>query len=560
MGEFRAQNADGSDLKLTGKPKALLALIASAPDARRSRSWLREKLWSDRNPEQATASLRQALLSVKKSLGTNSHVLLSDRNEIGLERGECQIDINNPQALVADNPKVVFSEFLEGMFLQDAKFQKWLVEQRAFWKLQIEAAARTEVKEHAAQPRKPSAELSFNAMPIVAVYPFAVTEQTDAQAHLVEGVVESIIDQMSHIKWVAALSRETSYAPKTAALDPLEFAAQTNASFLITGQMSFNAEGIEIKVDLLGLPEGRILKSLVLQLDQPPSMRGIDQVAIEVVGNFSECIGQERENIAKSLSSNNSRLSDMVWRGRWHMHQLTLEDFTIAKDFFRAALEVDPLNVDAIINQSICNLWDIWARRGGGDEIREVRKNAQRAIKLDVSDARGYWLVGMSEVWLRNFESGARYIEESLRLCPSSAFANIQLATQRIYSGNPEQAYEPIEFAMRLSPFDRQRFNACGEYAMAAFLAQDYGLAGEMAQKAIMLRPAYWYALMISCLANLRARNEQAAISDARQLFHRCPNFKRSYIEWLPFKDTEIAQKMIDDMDYVARKIDGAEF
>jgi len=166
----------------------------------------------------------------------------------------------------------------------------------------------------------------------------------------------------------------------------------------------------------------------------------------------------------------------------------------------------------------------------------------------------------MSEVWLRNFESGLRYIEESLRLCPSSAFANIQLATQRIYSGSPKLAYEPIEFAMRLSPFDRQRFNACGEYAMAAFVAEDYELASEMAHKATILRPAYWYALMISCLTYLRVGNEAAAISYARQLFHRCPDFEHRYIDWLPFKDVEIAETMISEMEYLADQIDGAEF
>lgn len=58
-GPFRVEGADGTDrTPKSSKGCGLLALLACHPQTRRSRSWLQSKLWSDRAPEQAAASLR----------------------------------------------------------------------------------------------------------------------------------------------------------------------------------------------------------------------------------------------------------------------------------------------------------------------------------------------------------------------------------------------------------------------------------------------------------------------------------------------------------------------
>lgn len=62
FGPFHAETPDGSDLTpKSAKACALLAILARQPRMEHARTWLQDRLWSDRGRDQAAASLRQAL-------------------------------------------------------------------------------------------------------------------------------------------------------------------------------------------------------------------------------------------------------------------------------------------------------------------------------------------------------------------------------------------------------------------------------------------------------------------------------------------------------------------
>ncbi|WP_158964235.1 hypothetical protein [Chachezhania sediminis] len=85
-GPFAAQDGAGRDVLPAGrKERALLALLAFAPDRRCLRPWLRDTLWSDRSRNQRITSLRRALANIRKSLGEGADLLGSDREAVWLD-------------------------------------------------------------------------------------------------------------------------------------------------------------------------------------------------------------------------------------------------------------------------------------------------------------------------------------------------------------------------------------------------------------------------------------------------------------------------------------------
>lgn len=98
------------------KSRAVLAFLALAPDFRRSRRWIEERLWSDRGPQQAAGSLRQALVDLRKSLGAQGDVIEADREWIALKKSAIQIDAATEGQ----------GEMLEGISIRDPAFQRWL--------------------------------------------------------------------------------------------------------------------------------------------------------------------------------------------------------------------------------------------------------------------------------------------------------------------------------------------------------------------------------------------------------------------------------------------------
>jgi DNA-binding SARP family transcriptional activator len=117
-GTFAVRTLQGEDL--TPKPqkaRALLALLATAPDLRRARRWLEERLWSDRGPQQAAGSLRQALVDLRRALGPHGDIVNATRDWVEIRQGS--LNLVTP-----------VGEFLEGISVRDPAFLRWLDAQR----------------------------------------------------------------------------------------------------------------------------------------------------------------------------------------------------------------------------------------------------------------------------------------------------------------------------------------------------------------------------------------------------------------------------------------------
>lgn len=129
IGPFAIEHADGADATPHGKrSKALLAMLATAPNGARSRKWLQSKLWSTRGEEQGAASLRQELFELRKSLHNAGLDLLStDRDIVRLDVSSISIDLNDPPEGSATR------DLLEGLDIPDPEFEDWLREERSQW-------------------------------------------------------------------------------------------------------------------------------------------------------------------------------------------------------------------------------------------------------------------------------------------------------------------------------------------------------------------------------------------------------------------------------------------
>ena len=129
FGGFVITAPDGSDLTpRTHKAHGVMAILLTSPGFRRPRAKLQDLLWSDRDPSQGAASLRQELTVLRKALGAFSEVLQADRAFVWLDgsKFETDCDANGPTALAVTEG----CEFLEGSMVRDPEFVDWLRDRR----------------------------------------------------------------------------------------------------------------------------------------------------------------------------------------------------------------------------------------------------------------------------------------------------------------------------------------------------------------------------------------------------------------------------------------------
>lgn len=120
-GPFRVYDDENRDITPKGiKERGLLALIALSPGQRRTRAWLQDKLWSERSPEQASGSCRQALSNMRKALGPLGDRVQSDRSAIWLD----------PPIALQNAFDPAMGEVLDDLDMPDPEFTDWLREVR----------------------------------------------------------------------------------------------------------------------------------------------------------------------------------------------------------------------------------------------------------------------------------------------------------------------------------------------------------------------------------------------------------------------------------------------
>lgn len=111
----------------SAKARAILALLARVPERRRTRRWLESRLWSDRGGEQASGSLRQALMEIRRALGPDADLLVADRESVSFPGLGTDLD-DDPET--ARRALAEGRDFLEGLDVGDDEFEDWLRTER----------------------------------------------------------------------------------------------------------------------------------------------------------------------------------------------------------------------------------------------------------------------------------------------------------------------------------------------------------------------------------------------------------------------------------------------
>ena len=101
------------------KARALLSMLALAPEYRLSRSFLKSHLWGDRSETQSSASLRQALSSLRKIFEDYPLILNITQEFVALDNSQVLIIFPNPGETL-----------LAGLDIRDHGFEDWLRQER----------------------------------------------------------------------------------------------------------------------------------------------------------------------------------------------------------------------------------------------------------------------------------------------------------------------------------------------------------------------------------------------------------------------------------------------
>lgn len=549
IGSFRLLGPDGERIQIANrKAVAIVAMLAMAEGGERTRGWLQEKLWGQRDRAQAQGSLRRELTFLREHLNiANQPALICERQTVRLNLRQFDVD-----ALAPQHARIATGEFLEGFDLAGEEgFEDWLREQRGL------LAARLAIGPAAPSPSPPAPgteATGFVDRPALAILPFANLTEDPSNDYLAEGLSEDLIDRVSRLRWLPVIARSSSFAFASDKVDPRIVGQKLSAKYVLEGRIKADGDGLSVSVSLSDAVNGYARWSHRVPLPPDRSQDALDPIVAELVGVLDAQIDYAEQVRARGNRQNRLEFNNLIWRGRWHLNRLTRADSEIAERLFDQALELEPDSPEAIIQQTFRIGWSLWASRGGDSEMMEMRRMAHRAIVADPDDGRGHLLAGIAEMWLRQTGRARTLFERAIELNPSLCQGHAQLGCCLNLAGDPSAAIRPLQHARRLSPNDWYVFFIIGELALSHWMLGKWAEAVAYADEALIRRPAYWYALVIKVNALVGSRNLRAAREAYEELMTVKPDFTVQFIEWTPFIDRAWNRRLAEGIEAVMSK------
>ncbi|MGV1894799.1 AfsR/SARP family transcriptional regulator [Agrobacterium vitis] len=129
FGRFLIVDPDGCDRSpKASKARGVVALLAMSQGYARSRAWLQDKLWSDRDSKKGSDSLRQTLVEIRRAFGPYQAALKTDREKVALDPAHFRIKY---QLMPASNDWNDEQDAFADLDIRDPEFEDWIRDLRA---------------------------------------------------------------------------------------------------------------------------------------------------------------------------------------------------------------------------------------------------------------------------------------------------------------------------------------------------------------------------------------------------------------------------------------------
>ena len=373
----------------------------------------------------------------------------------------------------------------------------------------------------------PAETPSLPDKPSIAVLPFTNMGNDAEQEYFADGISEDIITDLSKSRWLFVIARNTSFTYKGKAVDMKQVGRELGVRYLLEGSVRKGGNRVRITAQLIEAATGIHLWSERYDRDLADSFAVQDEITANVVGAIEPELLQVERQRAGRRSLENMDAMDLYMRGMWRYNHFTPEDMNRAETHMRRAIEIDPafaaghLGLARVLNARIVFGWsqDMQADR------RDAHAAGRRAVELDDKDPYAHYALAWPCLLLRNHEQAILHAQKALDLMPNFALGYFVLGVTRMFAGRFEQAADPFQRAMRLSPHEPLYFYFANFRALTQYHRGLYEEAAETARAGLAKRPMYMlYRVLAASYGQLgRSKEAAAALDEMRRLLPQPP-------------------------------------
>jgi TolB-like protein len=343
--------------------------------------------------------------------------------------------------------------------------------------------------------------------PSIAVLPFGNLSGDKEQEYLADGITEDIITALTRFRWFFVIARNSSFAYKYKSLDAKQIAQELGVQYLLEGSVRRSGQQVRISAQLVEATSGKHIWAERYDLELTEVFAIQDAIAERVAGAIEPELLKTEGAQAAARHTGNMTAWDLVRRGTWHFHQVTRENHLKARELFRQACKLDPELPEAHLWLGRVSAGVVpygWSDNPVAD-LQEGMEAALNAVQLDERNPYTHYALAIVSVYSERFEQSISAARKAIEISPSFALGHLVLGLALLFSGRASEAIAPLEYGLRLSPYDPQNFVWFNILALARLFSGRPEAGLEAAARALQVRPNWWTSLevLVCCYAAL---------------------------------------------------------
>jgi TolB-like protein len=352
--------------------------------------------------------------------------------------------------------------------------------------------------------------------PSIAVLPFANMSGDPEQEYFADGMVEEIITALSRIRWLFVIARNSSFTYKGQAVDVKQVGRELGVRYVLEGSVRKAGGRVRITAQLIDTTTGTHLWVDRFDGSLEDVFELQDKVALSVAGVIEPAL--QAAEIRRSAGRPTTDLTayDLYLRALAAYFPNTRERTFEALGLLEQAIAIDGHYGPALAWAAICHRQLVingWAKEPETSR-RKAIDLARRALEAGENDPRILVNAATAMATLgEDIGSMIGLVDRALALNPSYARGWFVSGLLRVFAGQPDLAIEHVETSLRLSP--RERFGApLSVMGMAYFFKHRFEEAASKLLLAIQDHPGFppSYRTLAACYAHMGRFDEARAV------------------------------------------------
>ena len=357
--------------------------------------------------------------------------------------------------------------------------------------------------------------LTLPDKPSIAVLPFQNMSGDPEQEYFADGMVEEIITALSRIRWLFVIARNSSFTYKGQSTDVKQVGRELGVRYVLEGSVRKAGQRVRITGQLIDATTGTHLWADRFDGSLEDVFELQNKVAVSVAGVIEPRL-QEAEITRSSERSTDDLTAYDLYLRAYAMFWSSTRHIPEALRLTEQAIERDPRYGPALAWAAYCYVALLHGNRSENREAdrRKAVDFARRALQV-ANDDPG--VLANSAYALAYFGEDIRammaLVDRALALNPSFARGWYISGVIKLWAGQPDVAIEHAEASMRLSP--RAPIGpALGVIGGAHFFARRFDEAVSKLLLAIQEDSSYIqpYRYLAACYAHLGHLDEAREI------------------------------------------------